>query len=282
MNCEKCQLPLIKENELECSTCKVGSHYYCQGINETVFSKMSNYTKSRWVCTSCKIDSENKEGIQINNTKNNYFQQLADSIQYIDDEFDQLDIIIEKIQNEIKEIKEHNVKLSETNLKLSSDIQQLKTKINDLEWKSLENSVEIIGVPIRENEDCKSIVEEMTRKLNIECNVIKAFRIASKKKTNMKIIAWFSDKNDRNRFVIEAKKNKWNANQYQSDWPTSKIYINNNFTKFQRKLFKKSRSMAKEKNYKYVWVNGTDILVRKDENSSVLRITDVDDLKKIL
>lgn len=40
--------------------------------------------------------------------------------------------------------------------------------------------------------------------------------------------------------------------------------------------------MAKGKGYKYVWMNSTDILVRKDENTKVTRIYDENDLNKIL
>lgn len=89
----------------------------------------------------------------------------------------------------------------------------------------------------------------------------------------MKIIAWLSNNNDRNRLVTEAKKNKW---------PSSKIYINNHLTKFRRLLLWKTKTLAKKKGYKYVWMNSTDILVRKDENTKVTRIYDENDLNKII
>lgn len=71
-----------------------------------------------------------------------------------------------------------------------------------------------MGVPLRQNEDCKNTVKEMMSKMNIECDVVKAYRIPSKQKTDTKIIAWLSDKNAKYQFLITAKKNKWTANQY--------------------------------------------------------------------
>ncbi|KAL4100917.1 hypothetical protein QTP88_020942 [Uroleucon formosanum] len=156
----------------------------------------------------------------------------------------------------MKELREQNMKLTETNDKLSSKFEQ--------------------------NEDCKNTVKEIISKLNIECDVVKAYRILSKQKTDTKIIAWLSDTNAKNQFLITAKKNKWIANQYQSDWPTSKIYINNHLKKFKRLLLGRSKSAAKYKNYKYVWTSGTDILIRKDENTKVIRINDENDLDKII
>lgn len=40
------------------------------------------------------------------------------------------------------------------------------------------------------------LVEEITHKLNIECNIVKAYRITTQHKINMKIIAWLSNIDD--------------------------------------------------------------------------------------
>lgn len=122
----------------------------------------------------------------------------------------------------------------------------------------------------------------MVNKLNIECSIVKAYRISTIHKTDMKIIAWLSDSNEKNRFIAEAKKNKLTANQYHDSWPASKIYVNNHLTKFRRLLFDKLKTLAKEKNYKYVWVSGMNILVRKEDNAKVFRINDENDLNKLL
>lgn len=75
---------------------------------------------------------------------------------------------------------------------------------------------------------------------------------------------------------------KLNANQYKENWPQSKIYINNHLTKVKLLLLGKSKAMAKEKGYKYVWMNGIDILVRKEEHGKVIRIKEENDLNKMI
>lgn len=79
----------------------------------------------------------------------------------------------------------------ETNEKFSTKVQQLKNKVDELDQKSLtlENMVEIVSVPIIRNEDCKSVVKEITKSLKIEYNLVKAYRISTKHNTNMKMIA---------------------------------------------------------------------------------------------
>jgi len=53
----------------------------------------------------------------------------------------------------MKELREQNMKLTETNDKLSSEIRVLKIKVDELEQKTLEKVVEIMGVPLIQNED---------------------------------------------------------------------------------------------------------------------------------
>lgn len=96
--------------------------------------------------------------------------------------------------------------MSETIEKFSTEVQQLKVKVDELDQKSMENAIEFVGVPIIRNENCKSVAKEISEKLKIECDVVKAYGMSTKHNTDMKIIAWLSDKNDRNCFVTEAKK----------------------------------------------------------------------------
>jgi len=109
----------------------------------------------------------------------------------------------------MKELRDQNHILFENYQKLSTEIQQLKAKIDKLDQKSLENVIEIVGVPIIRNEYCKSVVKEITDKLKIECDIFKTYSITTKNKTDMKIIAWLPHNNVRNRLVAEMKKKDW-------------------------------------------------------------------------
>jgi len=248
MNCIKCTDNVIKEDEIICSDCRISAHYYCQGINENNFNKMSKNTKNKWTCTDCKTKwDSNKKIIPENEVKCDNIKQLTESVQYMSDKFDNFNITVNRILNEMKELKEQNTKLLVINEKLSNEVQFLKTKVDDLEQRTLEKAVEIVGIPITTNENCKSLVEEITHKLNIECNIVKAYRIKTQHKTDMKIIAWLSNIDDKNRLISEAKRMKLNANQYEENWPQSKIYINNHLTMVKRILLGKSKAMVKKK-----------------------------------
>lgn len=127
MKCGECHETLIREDVIICSSCKKESHFYCRGITENGFGRMTKNTKSRWDCNECKVSWESKKGdIQSVNDENKNIQQLTESVQFMSTKFDQFNITVEKILNEMKELREQNMKLTEINDKLSSEIRVLK------------------------------------------------------------------------------------------------------------------------------------------------------------
>jgi len=48
--------------------------------------------------------------------------------------------------------------------------------------------------------------------------------------------------------------------------------------KVRRHLLYKTKEADREKHYKYVWTNDGNILIRKDDQSKVIRITEVGDI----
>ena len=59
------------------------------------------------------------------------------------------------------------------------------------------------------------------------------------------------------------------------------MFINERLTKMKRMLFSQTRSAAKEKQYKFVWLSNSDILVRKNEDSKIIKIKSAHDIEKL-
>lgn len=69
------------------------------------------------------------------------------------------------------------------------------------------------------------------------------------------------------------------ANQINENWSSIvRIDINEHLTKVQKHLLYKTKEVAREKLYKYVWTNEADILIRIDDQSKVLRIRELNDI----
>lgn len=75
---------------------------------------------------------------------------------------------------------------------------------------------------------------------------------------------------------------RFNANTIHNNWSMdSKIYVNERLTKNRRTLFSKTRLACEEKQYKYVWVNNAEKLVKKDDDGKTVRIKPDKDISKL-
>lgn len=197
-------------------------------------------------------------------------------------QFDEFNNKLESTLTELKHLKKENDTIKADNSRLSNEIIEIKQKLDTLEQQNLGISVEINGVPKSNNENCLAVVQTIVKQLNINASVSEATRITLSD-NKIPIIVAKLDTIDMRRDLIRANKTKkLNANMLSSNWSTdSKIYINERLTKEKRILYSKTRAAAKVSNFKFVWINNADILVRKDENSKIIRIRFSTDLNKL-
>ncbi|KAL4101321.1 hypothetical protein QTP88_021341 [Uroleucon formosanum] len=117
-------------------------------------------------------------------------------------------------------------------------------------------SIEVAGIPHTPNENCAEIVKEIGLKTNTVINVVEANRQFFNNNSNSIIIAKLETIDMKKTLIRNSKITKISANNICSAWPDkNKIFINERLTKERRSLFGKARAYAKEKNFKFVWVN---------------------------
>ncbi|CAI6365621.1 unnamed protein product [Macrosiphum euphorbiae] len=281
--CIKCNKHITHlEDVLQCSLCKIQIHFHCNGISETAFRKMTNNTKKRFTCTTCNTFKSPATSTEPSNLLEDKIEDLIKSVSFMSHQFDEFNKKIESIFNEIKLVKIENEQIKKENTILSKEISEIRQKIDILEQQNLGASIEIIGIPKTENENCISIVKEIGKKMNIVIPVIEARRITAEKSKSNLIIAKLESKEIRSQLIRKSKNEKLNANMLVNNWPTeNKIFINEHLTKDKRILFAKTRAAAKDKKYKFTWISNAEILTRKDENSKTMRIRTFSDLEKM-
>lgn len=146
----------------------------------------------------------------------------------------------------MKELREENQIITNINKNLLNEVNQLKLKIDDLEQKSYENMIEISRILFLNNEDCKSIAQDVSNKLNITVQVEKAFRIPTKSNQQTKILVHLKNKDMKLNLISSLRKNRYNlVNKNCSN--TSQIYINERLTKVRKHLLYKTKEAAKQK-----------------------------------
>lgn len=284
-NCSKCNDAIITDDEIICSQCNKHYHYLCAGINEVAFKKLTKNTRNRWMCNTCKYNWDKPKNTSPKSLDSEIsLQDLANSMNFMSQKFDEFSTTVTKILEEMNEIRKENVRIMNDNKLLTKEIFDLKHRLDNIEQSSLKSTVEIIGIPSIPNEICKETVMNIAQVLNTVITIEEAYRVPISVNGENKIIARLSQPGMKTAIIANCKRNKnLNLSNFNSAWSKDKrIFINNNLTKHRRQLYSKTRTAAKAKNYKFVWVNdNAEILIRHDENSKVRKIYSELDLTSI-
>lgn len=290
--CTICNEEIFENDEIKCTKCNLFLHFGCAGQREANFRKMSQKVLENWSCLKCKnIIARNEISIATNSPKNidcftgsnKLLQDLTDSVKFMSDKFDDFSNQIQDLVTAVKDLKDENKKIKEQNLKLENELHILNKRINILEQEQLGNHVEIIGVPIQENENCGKIIESITSALGVQLPTVNAYRVRSKTANNKsgKIVAELKSKEDKAILIDLVKKKRLSAKNLNGNWDNNGIYINNYLTQSNRNLFYKTRMFAKEHSYKFVWFKNNKLFIKKSENSNTIYIDHENTLDKI-
>jgi len=125
------------------------------------------------------------------------------------------------------------------------------------------------------------IVEEIGNKTNTELKVLEANRINFFNSKQNIILAKLDTLDMRKNLIRNVKSMKLTTDKIYNKWPVEKVFVNERLTKSKRALFAQTRSAAKDKQYKFVWLSNADILVRKDEKSKITKIKSSQDIQNL-
>ncbi|KAF6204529.1 hypothetical protein GE061_002871 [Apolygus lucorum] len=195
---------------------------------------------------------------------------------------------MESLTSELSSVSEVFGGLSEKCSALETRVRELETQIADNEQSSLNNCVEISGIPVSDNENAIDLVKLVGSALNFEITNSMVNNCFRRRPTNNasssggSIFLSFSRKIEKDNFV-KASREKQNLTSRQLGFiegEASKIYINHSLTFEKRKLLHAAKMFKRDNNYKFVWIRNGNIFVRKDENAQPILIKTAHDLPK--
>ena len=196
-------------------------------------------------------------------------------------EYNNLVKISKTQEAEIKDIKSHSTELEESGKKEQD-------KVDSLEQYGRRNNLEIVGVPCKEGENTNKIAMEVCKLIDVDITqdqISTSHRLQTKKRANEQItspiIVRFISRDVRNKvFSIRklircADMKKFFINGIEN------LYVNENLTKFRKKLFWSAKQKAKSNGFRFYWTANGNIFVRRSEESTPILIRNEDDLLKI-
>ncbi|CAK1595245.1 unnamed protein product [Parnassius mnemosyne] len=172
-------------------------------------------------------------------------------------------------------------------------VMQLQADIAERDQTLLSNDLEIAGCPETPNENCTHIILTVAKKIGMELDdkdIVSAERVGPLRPAKQdsttprpRPIAVRLARRDTRNGLLQAARSRRNLNSDGLELPgsTKLLYLNERLTRFNRQLFQKARSLAREVQFKYVWVREGKIFVRKEQGKPRIRIRNEMDLSKV-
>lgn len=178
--------------------------------------------------------------------------------------------------------------LKAENTKLKRDVTMLNKRLNNVEQYGRSSNVEIHDIPEKPGENLVDVVKAVGRAVKFDVNTDKidtVFRVPTKSDTKAKnIVVRFISKLHRDDFLEAARvarRTQVGQNGFRLDGISDRFFINEHLPPQTKMLLKEVRDEARKLGHKFVWVQGGNILVRKSENSKIVQVTEIGDMKQL-
>lgn len=221
-----------------------------------------------------EISALRTEFAELKSSIHQQFEETVNEFRHKFSEMEQRIVVMETVKEQVSQLHDRLDKLQE-----ESDAKD--------QWSRL-NNVEIKGLPQVNNENLFEIITRIGAKINYpitKTQINFVTRVPARDKDRTKpIIVSFLSRYMKEDFVAAAryalKTSPITASQFGLSG-NQRIFINDHLTIKNKTLLSKTKKMALEKGFQYVWVKHAKIYARKMDTSPVLSIKSEKDLTKI-
>jgi hypothetical protein len=215
-------------------------------------------------------------------------ESFRDSLNFLSDQFDGL-------KRDILKCTQDTFKLIKDNDKMRVEIDGLTNRLNIIDQMSRASNLEIECVPEHRSENIVSIVKQLCNVVKCPINEIEiayCSRIAKRHLNNSTrprtILVKLTTPRSRDcllaaviQYNKEHSQEKLNSSDLGISGKNVPVYVVENLTPENKSLHAATRLRVKELHYKFVWVRGGRIYVRKSESSEAICVRNLESLNNL-
>ncbi|CAN8019000.1 unnamed protein product [Ixodes persulcatus] len=293
----------------KCCDCEYAYHLgACSGVSESTFKSRGENAKKTWRCPTCRTSkargaqahSKDKREpeldfgkllLEMNNKLGDLvtIREKVDSLMSVKDTVsniekrvqelsDKYDQVLAQMKEQSKEISDLKKRVSNVETQSSTEeVKRLKLEVNSLEQYSRRQNLEIHGLPRSENENLRSKVNEIARKLELseltENDLDGLHRLPPKPGKIPVILV---------RFLSRVTRDQWLAKWGGLRDTGLNVRFFDNLTASNKKLLWMTKTKAREQGYAFTWQKNGTVFVRKAQGQRAIKIESEDDLGKIM
>lgn len=217
-------------------------------------------------------------------------EKFANVLNSLKDVKTAMDVLSQKYEDTLKRLDCLEIEKKNSDSKIAL----LETKVELLERQIKGTSIEIRNIPQEPNEtreDLRNFLKKSADTLDVllyNSDVKDVYR-TNTKSNNRPLVVDFTTVFKRDEFLSSVKKynkehrdSKFNTGSLGIGGPSKPVYISENLTQKQRKLFFLAREFTRGSEYSYCWTSFGRIFIRKSEGAPPIRInceSDIENLK---
>lgn len=305
---DKCGICLksitVKQAKLKCEDCRKDFHALCCKLSKADLDCLSAEGLV-WRCNVCaterrrslRVESQLLEGNVSLEDIMNEIRDIKDEQKKSLNEFnnsyehlnEKLNENIELLKNQAEDLKlyrEEVSRLRDNNITLMKKNNELENRLVEAEQYSRKNCLEIQGIPVAINENIVDIVKKVGVALDIKIDdamIDNCHRLSKKSDAHGPpgIIAKFVRRLDVEEILRKRRIKRNLSTRHMGMTVDHPVYINESLCPALRVMYGRVRAIRREKGFKYLWLRGGKILLRKEEGSPVVVINCQSDLDKL-
>lgn len=305
--CSKCDEKLPENgNHATCSVCHNGLHLDKCSVKTKSWNSMG-VNQATWVCYSCRLkkkggstttqkesDGESSEddlevsslGVQKSILEKvtclmdmrDKLTNIEASLSFLASKYDALITEITGLREENKELKKEVETLKNKSSSSERQAEELTCELSELNQYGRRMNLEIQGVRVEgdpRRENLQAVLKEVAAEIQVEFDpreIHQAHRLQSRRdgKPPTILIQYYS----------KTVRDTWLQSGRRARLPN--VFFSENLCPQYRHLLREAKLKCKTLGYKFVWVKGGQVLVKRDEAANnVIHIKCVNDLKKI-
>ncbi|CAH2097110.1 unnamed protein product [Euphydryas editha] len=184
--------------------------------------------------------------------------------------------------------------LQTDNANLQATVSDLSERLSALEQNMRENNIEINGIPESKSENLVNTISQLAKTVNqpfADDDFLHVTRVAKLNRDSARprtVVVKLRSTRHRDALLAAVAtynrknpKNKLSSSHLGVDGPSVPVFVSEHLSPANKSLHAATRKKAKEMAYKFVWVRGGRIYVRKDEFSQAKLIRNTMSLKNI-
>lgn len=317
--CSTCTKNITKKLPgLECSRCETRVHatIECAKLTSKQLAALRNTEGLKWSCNHClggmtkrtsffipEDESESREvqsvaldikqllhdiSLEIKKTIQEEMEKFETSLNFFGDQVKNIEDILKDQKSKIKHLENANIDLKNQNKNLELRISALEQVQLEQDQKLLLNTLEIAGIPKSHNDDALSLTKTIAESLGTSPDSIQDVRRIKTSTTKPDLLLIEMDtKASREKWLLAVKNKRFTVGSIIPSAPkedsANPVFIREALTPHLKTvLYEAKKVLKREHNYEYVWCKSGKIDARKNSESKVYIIRNVNDINLIL